>query len=128
MMDGVSPETCWASYKYEIKFWYTVASSMWTSAFLQVLWIQFFLSISCLSHAWAHDIQPLILILHYVKDTLCSYLLASSWLLCPNYLVSTRDRCPTLRKEVVKFHDRISVFRVLVSDSTWFCVRSCSSD
>jgi len=26
MMDGVSPETCWASYKYEIKFWYTVAS------------------------------------------------------------------------------------------------------
>ena len=26
MMGGVSPETCWASYKYEIKFWYTVAS------------------------------------------------------------------------------------------------------
>jgi hypothetical protein len=26
MMAGVSPETCWASYKYEIKFWYTVAS------------------------------------------------------------------------------------------------------
>jgi len=25
MMGGVSPETCWASYKYEIKFWYTVA-------------------------------------------------------------------------------------------------------
>jgi len=25
-MGGVSPETCWASYKYEIKFWYTVAS------------------------------------------------------------------------------------------------------
>jgi hypothetical protein len=24
-MGGVSPETCWASYKYEIKFWYTVA-------------------------------------------------------------------------------------------------------
>jgi hypothetical protein len=26
MMGGVSAETCWASYKYEIKFWYTVAS------------------------------------------------------------------------------------------------------
>ena len=26
MMGGVSPETRWASYKYEIKFWYTVAS------------------------------------------------------------------------------------------------------
>jgi hypothetical protein len=26
MMGGMSPETCWASYKYEIKFWYTVAS------------------------------------------------------------------------------------------------------
>jgi hypothetical protein len=26
MMGGVSPKTCWASYKYEIKFWYTVAS------------------------------------------------------------------------------------------------------
>jgi hypothetical protein len=27
MMGGVSPETCWASYKYWIiKFWYTVAS------------------------------------------------------------------------------------------------------
>ena len=27
MMGGVSPETCWASYKYGIiKFWYTVAS------------------------------------------------------------------------------------------------------
>jgi hypothetical protein len=25
-MRAVSPETCWASYKYEIKFWYTVAS------------------------------------------------------------------------------------------------------
>jgi len=25
-MGGVSPETCWATYKYEIKFWYTVAS------------------------------------------------------------------------------------------------------
>jgi hypothetical protein len=24
-MGVVSPETCWASYKYEIKFWYTVA-------------------------------------------------------------------------------------------------------
>jgi len=32
MMGGLSPETCWASYKYEIKFWYTVAScwiSLW---------------------------------------------------------------------------------------------------
>jgi hypothetical protein len=26
MMGGVSPETCWASYKYEIKFRHTVAS------------------------------------------------------------------------------------------------------
>jgi hypothetical protein len=26
MMGGVSPETCWAPYKYEIKFWYTAAS------------------------------------------------------------------------------------------------------
>jgi hypothetical protein len=27
MMGGVSPETCWASYKYGIiKFWYMVAS------------------------------------------------------------------------------------------------------
>jgi len=26
MMGGVSPETCWASYKFEIKFWCTVAS------------------------------------------------------------------------------------------------------
>jgi hypothetical protein len=27
MMGGVSPETCWASYKYGIiKFWYIVAS------------------------------------------------------------------------------------------------------
>jgi len=26
MMGGVSPETCWASYKYEIKFSYTIAS------------------------------------------------------------------------------------------------------
>jgi hypothetical protein len=26
MMGGVSPEICWASYKYEIKLWYTVAS------------------------------------------------------------------------------------------------------
>jgi hypothetical protein len=26
MIGGVSPETCWASRKYEIKFWYTVAS------------------------------------------------------------------------------------------------------
>jgi len=26
MMGGVSPETCWASYKYETKFWYSVAS------------------------------------------------------------------------------------------------------
>jgi hypothetical protein len=26
MMDAVSPETCWASYKYEIKFWYIVTS------------------------------------------------------------------------------------------------------
>ena len=26
MMGGVPPETCWASYKYEIKLWYTVAS------------------------------------------------------------------------------------------------------
>jgi hypothetical protein len=26
MMGGVLPKTCWASYKYEIKFWYTVAS------------------------------------------------------------------------------------------------------
>ena len=25
-MGGVSPETCWASYKHEITFWYTVAS------------------------------------------------------------------------------------------------------
>jgi hypothetical protein len=25
-MDGVSPETCWDSYKYKIKFWYTLAS------------------------------------------------------------------------------------------------------
>jgi hypothetical protein len=25
-MGGVSPATCWASYKYEIKFWYTVES------------------------------------------------------------------------------------------------------
>jgi len=25
MMGGVSPETCWALYKYKIKFWYTVA-------------------------------------------------------------------------------------------------------
>jgi len=25
-MGGMSPETCWASYKYEIKFWYTAAS------------------------------------------------------------------------------------------------------
>jgi hypothetical protein len=25
-LGGVSPETRWASYKYEIKFWYTVAS------------------------------------------------------------------------------------------------------
>jgi hypothetical protein len=27
MMGGLLPETCWASYKYEIIFWYTVASS-----------------------------------------------------------------------------------------------------
>jgi len=26
MMGGVSPKTCWASHKYEIKFWYTLAS------------------------------------------------------------------------------------------------------
>jgi len=26
MMGGVSPETCWPSYKYEIKLWCTVAS------------------------------------------------------------------------------------------------------
>jgi hypothetical protein len=26
MMGGISPETCWASYKYEMKFWYIVAS------------------------------------------------------------------------------------------------------
>ena len=26
MMGGVSPKTCWALYKYKIKFWYTVAS------------------------------------------------------------------------------------------------------
>jgi hypothetical protein len=25
-MGGVLPKTCWASYKYEIKFWYNVAS------------------------------------------------------------------------------------------------------
>jgi len=30
MMGGVSPETSWASYKYEIKFWYTV-TSCWIS-------------------------------------------------------------------------------------------------
>ena len=29
MIGGMSPETCWASYKYEIKFWYNVASC-WT--------------------------------------------------------------------------------------------------
>jgi len=33
MMGGVSPETCWASYKYEIiKFWYIVASC-WISLY-----------------------------------------------------------------------------------------------
>jgi hypothetical protein len=26
MIGGVSPEMCWASHKYEIKFWYTVAT------------------------------------------------------------------------------------------------------
>jgi hypothetical protein len=26
MTGCVSPETCWASYKYEIKFWYTIVS------------------------------------------------------------------------------------------------------
>jgi hypothetical protein len=26
MTGGISPKTCWASYKYEIRFWYTVAS------------------------------------------------------------------------------------------------------
>jgi len=29
MMGGASPETCWAPYKYEIKFWYNVASCCW---------------------------------------------------------------------------------------------------
>ena len=39
MMGGVSPETCWASYKYKIKFWYTVASC----------WI-FYMNYTTLSH------------------------------------------------------------------------------
>jgi hypothetical protein len=43
-MGGVSPETCLASYKYKIKFWYTVASC-WiffvrnTSVFWQIITI-----------------------------------------------------------------------------------------
>ena len=36
MMGGVSPETCWVSYKYEIKFWYTDASC-WISVWI-ILW------------------------------------------------------------------------------------------
>jgi hypothetical protein len=48
MMGGVSPETCWASYKYGIiKFWYIVAS----------FWILFykpvFVCFSCNSPQWA---------------------------------------------------------------------------
>jgi hypothetical protein len=31
MMGGVSPETCWVSYKYEIKFWCTVASCLFVN-------------------------------------------------------------------------------------------------
>jgi len=48
MMGGVSLETCWASYKYEmIKFWYIVASCwiiyLWTICWIlqQQLWIVF---------------------------------------------------------------------------------------
>jgi hypothetical protein len=41
MMGGVSPETCWASYKYEIKFWYTVVSC----------WI-FFVNCTILFFSW----------------------------------------------------------------------------
>ena len=38
MMGGVSPETCWASYKYGIiKFWYIVASC-WIFSLWNVLW------------------------------------------------------------------------------------------
>lgn len=81
-------------------------SILTTSVFLQVLCIQFFLFISCLSHACARDIRLLIQTSRYVEDTFCIYLLTTSCLLCPNYLVSTRGRCPSLGKEKVKFHDR----------------------
>jgi len=38
MMGGVSPETCWVSYKYgTIKFWYIVACC-WISSLWIVLW------------------------------------------------------------------------------------------
>jgi hypothetical protein len=46
MMGGVSPETCWASYNYEIiKFWYTVASC-WI--FLYEYMNELFISLSVL--------------------------------------------------------------------------------
>ena len=38
MMGGVSPKTCWASYKYGIKFWYTIVSC-WI--FLCELYVKF---------------------------------------------------------------------------------------
>ena len=47
IMGGVSPETCWVSRKYEIKFWYTVASC-WIFYMNYVFKIQFNIILHCL--------------------------------------------------------------------------------
>ena len=55
-MGGVSSETCWASYKYEIKFWYTLASCwiFYVKHILSlcILRIISILSLSRLKNAW----------------------------------------------------------------------------
>jgi hypothetical protein len=57
MMGGVSPETCWASHKYEIKLWYTVASC----------WIFFFMN-----YFFLFSLQPTI-VQSISQHCLCKY-------------------------------------------------------
>jgi hypothetical protein len=69
MIGGVSPETCWASYKYEIKFWHTVA-------FCWIFYMNYFLFIwsskshrdwmPCICAAYHYIIQHMHSVLHHL--------------------------------------------------------------
>jgi hypothetical protein len=122
MMGGVSLETCRASYKYEIKFWYTVASC-WM-LFVKVLLFELEVNFCCQ-----------ILTLHQPKYTLhCPLLLSRFGSLVPRDfdLVSmetnskpTINQCPAIS---YTRHTRQNLqYEIRLCELAWNCavIRTC---